>query len=114
VWTDSLLSIASAGCSRLVLVQAKNKRERSMPVRPPSVEQTSRFGSWDLVASGVKCGSHGVKNNKMMSCMVSWLVLKTKVESGQCGSRVMSGDWWRDTKFAGFAMVHHKTIRLLG
>jgi hypothetical protein len=26
---------------------------------------------------------------------VSWLSLKTKVEPGQCGSRVMSGDWQR-------------------
>jgi hypothetical protein len=26
---------------------------------------------------------------------VSWLSLKTKVEPGLCGSRVMSGDWWR-------------------
>jgi hypothetical protein len=48
-----------------VLVQVKNKRERSLPVRPPSVDKTSRLGSRDPVASGVKCGSHGGKNNKM-------------------------------------------------
>jgi hypothetical protein len=50
-----------------VLVQVKNKRERSLLVRPPSVEKTSRLGSSDLVASGVKCGSHGGKNRKMKS-----------------------------------------------
>jgi hypothetical protein len=47
------------------------------------------------VASGVKCGPHGGKNNKMKSWTVSWLSLKTKVESGLRGSRVMSGDWRR-------------------
>jgi hypothetical protein len=46
-------------------VQVKNKRERSSPVRPPSVEKTSRLHSRDPVASGVKCGPHGGKNNKM-------------------------------------------------
>jgi hypothetical protein len=48
-----------------VLVQVKNKRERSLLVRPPSVEKTSRLGSRDPVASGVKCWSHGGKNGKM-------------------------------------------------
>jgi hypothetical protein len=50
-----------------VLVQVKNKRERSLPVRPPSVEKTSRLGSKDPVDSGVKCGPHGGKNCKMKS-----------------------------------------------
>jgi hypothetical protein len=78
-----------------MLVQVKNKRERSLPVRPPSVEKTSRLRSRDPVASGVKCGPHGGKNNKMKSRTVSWLSHKTKVEPGLCGSRVMSGDWRR-------------------
>jgi hypothetical protein len=50
-----------------VLVQVKNKRERSLLVRPPSAEKTSRLRSRDLVASGVKCGPHGGKNSKMKS-----------------------------------------------
>jgi hypothetical protein len=50
-----------------VLVQVKNKRERSLPVRPLGVEKTSRLCSRDLVASGVKCGPLGGKNNKMKS-----------------------------------------------
>jgi hypothetical protein len=41
-----------------VLVQVKNKRERSLSVRPSGVEKTSRLGSRDPVASGVKCGPH--------------------------------------------------------
>jgi hypothetical protein len=41
----------------------------------------------DPVASGVKCGPHDGMNNKMS--------LKTKVEPGLRGSRVMSGDWRR-------------------
>jgi hypothetical protein len=47
------------------------------------------------VASGVKCGPHGGMNSKMKSWTVSWLSLKTKVELGLRGSRVMSNDWWR-------------------
>jgi hypothetical protein len=78
-----------------VLVQVKNKRERSLSVRPPGVEKTSRLGLRDPVASGVKCGPHGGKNDKMKSWTVSWLSLKTKVEPGLRGRRVMSGDWRR-------------------
>jgi hypothetical protein len=74
----------------MVLVQVKNKRERS-----PGMEKTSRLRSRDLVASGVKCGPHGGMNIKMKSWTLSWLSLKTKVESGLRGSRVMSGDWRR-------------------
>jgi hypothetical protein len=66
----------------LVLVQVKNKRERSSPMRSPGVEKTSRLRSRDPVASGVKCGPHGGMNSKMKSWTVSWLSLKTKVESG--------------------------------
>jgi hypothetical protein len=73
----------------------KNKRERSLPVRPQGVEKTSRLGSRDPVASGVRCGPHGGKNSKTKSWTVSWLSLKTKVEPGHRGSRVMSGDWQR-------------------
>jgi hypothetical protein len=50
-----------------VLVQVKNKRERSLSVRPPGVEKTSRLRSRDPVASGVECGPHGGKNSKMKS-----------------------------------------------
>jgi hypothetical protein len=78
-----------------VLVQVKNKRERSSPVMPPSVEKTSRLRSRDPVASRVKCGPHSGMNSKMKSWTVSWLSLKTKGEPGLRGSRVMSGDWRR-------------------
>jgi hypothetical protein len=78
-----------------VLVQVKNKHERSSPVRPLGVEKTCRFGSREPVASGVKCGSHGGMNSKMKSWRVSWLSLKTKVEPGLHVSRVMSSYWRR-------------------
>jgi hypothetical protein len=78
-----------------VLVLVKNKRERSSPVRPACVEKTSRLRSRDPVASGVKCGPHGGMNSKMKSWTVSWWSLKSKVELGLRGSRVMSGDWRR-------------------
>jgi hypothetical protein len=50
------------------------------------VEKTSRLRSRDPVASGVKCGPHGGKNDQMKSWLISWLSLKTKVESGLRGS----------------------------
>jgi hypothetical protein len=50
-----------------VLVQVKNKLERSLLVRPPGVEKTSRLRSKDPVASMVKCGPHAGKNSKMKS-----------------------------------------------
>jgi hypothetical protein len=78
-----------------VLVQVKNKRERSSSVSPPGVEKTSRLGSKDPVASGVKCGPHGDKNDKTKSWTFSWLSLKTKVKPGLRGGRVMRGDWRR-------------------
>jgi hypothetical protein len=56
-----------------VLVQVKNNCERSLLVRPLGVENTSRLGLRDPVASGVKCGPHGGKNGKMKSWTVSWL-----------------------------------------
>jgi hypothetical protein len=50
-----------------VLVQAKNKHERSLTMRPPGVEKTSRLRSRDPVASKVKCEPHGGKNSMMKS-----------------------------------------------
>jgi hypothetical protein len=78
-----------------VLVQVKNKREMSLLVRPPGVEKTSRLGSRDPVASGVKYGPHGGKNGKMKSRTIYWLSHKTNVEPRLRGSQVMSGDWRR-------------------
>jgi hypothetical protein len=78
-----------------VLVQVKNKYERSSPILPPGVEKTSRLGSRDPVSSGVKYGPHGGTNSKMKSWTVSSLSHKTKVEPGLRGSRVKSGDWRR-------------------
>jgi hypothetical protein len=46
-------------------VQVKNKRERSLPVMSPGVEKTSRLRSREPVASGVECGPHGGRNDKM-------------------------------------------------
>jgi hypothetical protein len=65
-----------------VFVQVKNKHERLLPVRPPGAEQTSRLGSRDSVASGVKCGPHGGKNNETKSWTVSWLSLKKQGRIG--------------------------------
>jgi hypothetical protein len=98
-----------------MLVQVKNKCERSLPVRPPGVEKTSRLGSRDPVASGVKCGPHGGKNGKMKSRTVPSLSHKTKVESGLRGSQVMSGDWRRLHKVRGVCSAspeNHRVTRL--
>jgi hypothetical protein len=107
-----------------MLVEVKNKRERSSLVRPPGVEKTSRLGSRDPVASGVKCGCmvasgvtcgpHGGKNSGTKSWTVSWLSLKTKVEPGLRGSRVMSGDWQRLHRVRGDCSGSPENHWLLG
>jgi hypothetical protein len=95
VWTDSWLSIVDAGCG-LTRVGAGEEQTRKVVVSEASrLEKTSRLCSRDLVASGVKCGPQGGMNSKMKSWTVFWLSLKTKVEPGLCGSRVMSGHWRR-------------------
>jgi hypothetical protein len=78
------------------------------------VKKTSRLGSRDPVASGVKCGPHGGTKGKIKSWTVSWLILKIKVESGLRGSRVMSGDWRRLHRVRVFPVVHQKTTGFLG
>jgi hypothetical protein len=115
VWTDSWLSIAGAGCILTGVGSGKNKRGSSLPMRPPSVNKTSRLGSRDPVASGVKCGPHGGKNDKMKSRTVSWLSLKTKVEPKLRGSRVMTGDWRRLHQVRGVcggSPENHRVTRL--
>jgi hypothetical protein len=115
VWTDSWLSIAGVGCGLTLLVQVKNKHERSLPVRSPGVEKISRLGSRNLVASGVKYGLHGGKNYKMKLRTVSWLSHKTKVEPGLRGSQVMSGDWRRLHQVRGVcggSPENHRVTRL--
>jgi hypothetical protein len=62
VWTDSWLSIAGAGCSLTSVGACEEQRERSLLVRPPGVEKTSRLGSRGLVASGVMCVTPEVFN----------------------------------------------------
>jgi hypothetical protein len=98
----------------LVLVQVKNKCERSLLMRPPGVEKTSRLGSRDPVANVVKCGPHGGKNGKIKSWTVSWLSLKTKVEPGLRGSQVIMAIGGGYIEFVGFPVVHQKTTGLLG
>jgi hypothetical protein len=69
------------------------------------VEQTSRLGLWDPVASVIKCRPHGGKNSQANSCAVSWSSLKTKVKLGRRGGS--------RTKSVRFPVVHHKTTGLL-
>jgi hypothetical protein len=95
VWNDSWLSITGAGCDLTCFGAGEEQARKADAVRPPGMEQISRLGSRDPVASGVQYGQHGGKNSKTKSRTVSWLSLKTKVEPGLRGSRVMSGDWWR-------------------
>jgi hypothetical protein len=79
------------------------------------VENTSRLGSRDPVACGVKCGPHGGKNGKMKSWTVSWLSHKTKVEPGLRGSQIMSGDWRRLHQVRGVcggSPKNHRVTRL--
>jgi hypothetical protein len=53
-------------------------------------------------------------NSKMKSWTVSRLSLKTKVEPGLRGSRVIVVIGGGYTEFVGFPVVHKKTTRFLG
>jgi hypothetical protein len=101
VWIDSWLSIAGAGCSLTNVGAGEEQVRKVVAGEASSVEKTSKLGSRDLVASGVKCGPHGGMNSKMKSWTVSCLSLKTKVEPGLRGSRVMSDDWRRLHRVCG-------------
>jgi hypothetical protein len=94
VCTDSWLSIAGAGCGLTGVGACEEQARKVIASEASNVEKTSRLRSRDPVANGVKCVPHGGKNGKVKSWMVSWLSLKTKVEPGLRGSRVMS-DYWR-------------------
>jgi hypothetical protein len=72
VWTDSWLSIAGASCGLTHVGAGEEQARRSLAVRPPGVEKTSRFRSRDPVTSGVNCGPHGGMNSKMKSWTISW------------------------------------------
>jgi hypothetical protein len=65
---------------------------------PPRSGETSRPDSRDLVASGVKCGPHGGKKKQ-----------DEVVDRIRC--RVAADN---QSLHAGFAVVHHKTVGLLG
>jgi hypothetical protein len=93
----------------------KNKRKRSLLVRPPGVEKTSRLHSRDPRASGVKCGPHGGEDGKMKLRTVSWLNHKTKVAPRLRGIQVMSGHWRRLHQVHGVcgrSPENHRVIRL--
>jgi hypothetical protein len=101
VWTDSWLSIAGAGCGLTGVGAVEEQARKIVACEASSVEKTSRLGSRDPVSNRVKCRPHGGKNSGTKSWMVSWLSLKTKVEPGLHGSRVMSGDWRRLHRLRG-------------
>jgi hypothetical protein len=65
---------------------------------PPRSGETSRPDSRDPVASGVKCRPHGGKKKQ-----------DEVVDQSRC--RVAAHDW---SLHVGFAVVHQKTVGLLG
>jgi hypothetical protein len=95
VWTDSWLSIAGAGCGLTGVGAGEEQARKVVAGEASRCGEDNRLRSRDPVASGVKCGPHGGMNSKMKSWTVSWLSLKTKVESGLRGSPIMIGDWRR-------------------
>jgi hypothetical protein len=86
VWTDSWLSNAGAGCGLTGVGAGEEQARKVIACGPPGVEKTSRLRSRDPVASRVKCGPHGGKNNKMKLVDGFLLSHKTKVEPELHGS----------------------------
>jgi hypothetical protein len=65
VWTNSWPSIT--GCGLICVGAGEERARRSMPCGAFESGETSRLGSRDPVASGVKCGPHGGKKSRMKS-----------------------------------------------
>jgi hypothetical protein len=97
VSTDSWLIIVGAGCGLIGVGAGEDEARKVYAGGPLGVEQTSRLGSRDPIARGIKCGPYGGKNSKTKSCTVSWLSLKARIEPRQRGGQVMSGDWTKAT-----------------
>jgi hypothetical protein len=98
-----------------VLVQVKNKRERSLPVRPPGVEKTSRLCSRDPVASGVKCGPHGGKASKMKSVDGFLVEPQNQGRVGTSWEPSHECDWRRPHQVRGVcggSLENHRVTRL--
>jgi hypothetical protein len=53
------------------------------------MERQIRSARWTRWLDGIKCGPHGGKKSMMKSGTVSWLSLKTKVESVQGSGQVI-------------------------
>jgi hypothetical protein len=62
-----LAKYSGAGCSLIGVGAGEEQARKVYASGPPGVEQTSRLGSRDPVASGIKCGPHGGKNSKTKS-----------------------------------------------
>jgi hypothetical protein len=81
VWTDSWPSIAGAGCG-LICIATGEEQAQGQYRWAFRCEKTSRLGSRDLVADGIKCGPHGGKKCKTKLCTITWLSIKAKIELG--------------------------------
>jgi hypothetical protein len=84
-------------------------------VRPPGVEKTSRLGSRDPVASGVKYKPHGGKNSNLTSVDGFLVEPQNQGRAGTSWDQVMSGDWQRLRQFrrvCGGSLENHRVTRL--
>jgi hypothetical protein len=70
VWTNSLLSIASTGCGLICVGAGEEQVQKIYTCVASRCGETSRLGSNELVADGIKCGPHGGKKGKTKSCTV--------------------------------------------
>jgi hypothetical protein len=98
----------------LVLVQVKNKHKRSLLARPLGVENTSTLGSRDPVASESSAGRMVARTAGQSRGQFLGGAWKPRSSGDYMGAEswvAISGGY---TEFAGFAVVHQKTTRLLG
>jgi hypothetical protein len=59
VWTNSWPSIAGVGCHLVCVGAGEEKARKVYALRGDG--ETSRLGSRDPVADGIKCGPHGAR-----------------------------------------------------
>jgi hypothetical protein len=99
----------------LVLVQVKNKCERSLLWGLQVCRRQVGFVRGTRWPVGSSTGRMVARTARWSRWTISWLSHKTKVEPGLRGSQVMSGDWWRLHQVCGVCggwPENHRVTRL--
>jgi hypothetical protein len=98
----------------LVLVQVKNKCERSLPVRPPGWRRQVGFVRGTRWPAESSAGRMVARTTRWSHGQFLGRASKPRSNRDYVGAESWVAIGGGYTKFAGFPVVHQKTIRFLG